>query len=156
MKNFLFLVFLIPSLYFSQNAKSSLNFSDLVELYQNDYNFASEFLEKKGFSFNKVTEGNSEEGAVWKLSGDYFLFIAKYCFESDCGRINIQTDNAKLYKLLKTQAKNYGFKYDYSEISKELGAIFSSFKFKDFVLTIGEGTKNEEPYYSLSLDKYQD
>jgi hypothetical protein len=155
------LKFLILSITFSTWLNGQvLNFEDLIFSYQNNVGTVTDFINQKGFSFSETTREDGQEGMVWKYDrtseNNILLFFAKFCYNSNCGGIHIQTDSKDLFFNLKKQALKYGFKYETSKVSEyeNEDGISSTYYYKDFSLIMSEGKTNSgRTTYTITLIK---
>ncbi len=128
------------------SVEKPITFSDLLFAYENDLNSVSDKFNAIGFKFEK-TENNKYggNGVVWRYvaNGDdkINLFVAKFCLKSNCGGIQVQTDNEKLYFDLKKEAIALGFEYADSNIGnyEKIDEIYSYYYKDNLMLQMSEG-----------------
>lgn len=136
------ITFIILALIFT-TVDSPISFLDLIFAYENDLDAVTDKFNSLGFEF-ETTDSNDIGGdaVVWRYTSvnkdvGLNLFVAKYCFKSNCGGVQVQTNSESLHSKLKKEAVALGFIYKDSEIGK-YGSTdeVSSYYYKDNLMLI--------------------
>jgi hypothetical protein len=148
---------IILSLLFS-TVDEPITFSDLLFALENDLNSVSDKFNSIGFIFLQ-TDSNEVGGdaVVWRYVADekLNLLVAKFCLKPNCGGIQVQTDNEKLYFDLKKEAIALGFEYADSNIdnSEKIDEVYSYY-YKDNLklqMSVGMYKNGKDNLYSILL-----